>query len=85
MNEKAKEFYEKRGGICREYAIKKTGNVSGKILMTTKHCLKFSLGLCSKEGKKHRYREPFFLVDSHGKKYKLLFECKCCCMKIQNC
>ena len=85
MNEKAKEFYEKRGGICREYAIEKTGNVSGKILMTTKHCLKFSLGLCSKEGKKHRYREPFFLVDSHGKKYKLLFECKGCCMKIQNC
>lgn len=85
MNEKAKEFYEKRGGICREYAIEKTGNVSGKILMTTKHCLKFSLGLCSKEGKKHRYREPFFLVDSHGKKYKLLFECKSCCMKIQNC
>lgn len=85
MNEKAKEFYEKRGGICREYAIEKTGNVSGKILMTTKYCLKFSLGLCSKEGKKHRYREPFFLVDSHGKKYKLLFECKSCCMKIQNC
>lgn len=85
MNEKAKEFYEKRGGICREYALEKTGNVSGKILMTTKHCLKFSLGLCSKEGKKHRYREPFFLVDSHGKKYKLLFECKSCCMKIQNC
>lgn len=85
MNEKAKEFYEKRGGICREYAIEKTGNVSGKILMTMKHCLKFSLGLCSKEGKKHRYREPFFLVDSHGKKYKLLFECKSCCMKIQNC
>lgn len=85
MNEKAKEFYEKRGAICREYAIEKTGNVSGKILMTTKHCLKFSLGLCSKEGKKHRYREPFFLVDSHGKKYKLLFECKSCCMKIQNC
>ena len=85
MNEKVKEFYEKRGGICREYAIEKTGNVSGKILMTTKHCLKFSLGLCSKEGKKHRYREPFFLVDSHGKKYKLLFECKSCCMKIQNC
>lgn len=85
MNEKAKEFYEKRDGICREYAIEKTGNVSGKILMTTKHCLKFSLGLCSKEGKKHRYREPFFLVDSHGKKYKLLFECKSCCMKIQNC
>ena len=85
MNEKAKEFYEKRGAICREYAIEKTGNVSGKILMTTKHCVKFSLGLCSKEGKKHRYREPFFLVDSHGKKYKLLFECKSCCMKIQNC
>ena len=85
MNEKAKEFYEKRGGICREYAIEKTGNVSGKILMTTKHCLKFSLGLCSKEGKKHRYREPFFLVDCNGKKYKMLFECKSCCMKIQNC
>ena len=85
MNEKAKEFYEKRGAICREYALEKTGESEGKILMTTKHCLKFSLGLCSKEGKKHRYREPFFLVDSHGKRYRLLFECKSCCMKIQNC
>lgn len=85
MNEKAKEFYEKRGAICREYALEKTGDSEGKILMTTKHCLKFSLGLCSKEGKKHRYREPFFLVDSHGKRYRLLFECKSCCMKIQNC
>ena len=85
MNEKAKEFYEKRGAICSEYALEKTGESEGKILMTTKHCLKFSLGLCSKEGKKHRYREPFFLVDSHGKRYRLLFECKSCCMKIQNC
>lgn len=85
MNEKAKEFYEKRGAICREYALEKTGESEGKILMTTKHCLKFSLGLCSKEGKKHRYREPFFLVDSHGKRYRLMFECKSCCMKIQNC
>ncbi len=85
MNEKAKEFYEKRGAICSEYALEKTGESGGKILMTTKHCLKFSLGLCSKEGKKHRYREPFFLVDSHGKRYRLLFECKSCCMKIQNC
>ena len=57
MNEKAKEFYERRGGICREYALEKTGDVDGKILMTTKHCLRYSLGLCKKEDQKYRYKD----------------------------
>lgn len=85
MNAKAREFYEKRGAIFREYALEKTGDVGCKILMTTKHCLRYSLGLCKKDSQKHRFKEPFFLVDSHNKRYKLLFECKSCCMKIQNC
>ncbi len=81
-NEKAKIFYEKCGCKVLEYGLEHNSQKSyhDKIVMTTKHCLKYSCGFCSKNGKKAN--EPLFLIDETGKKYKLQFDCKNCQMNI---
>ena len=82
-NEKAKTFYENCGGIFKEYGLEHPSQTDfkGKTVMTTKHCLKYSLGFCSKTGKK--INEPLFLVDETGKKYPLEFDCKNCQMLVK--
>ncbi len=87
-NEKAKEFYEKCGATCLEYGLEHNSNKSfqNKQLMETKHCLKYSLGFCSRNKSTLKVNEPLFLVDEKGQKYQLEFDCKNCKMKIfSNC
>ena len=80
-NEKAKRFYEKCGAKVEEYGLEHPSqNTKNKQVMETKHCIKYSLGYCSKTGKK--LTEPIFLVDEKGQKYKLSFDCKNCRMKV---
>ena len=81
-NEKAKTFYENCDSIVKEYGLehKSQKNMKEKQLMETKHCIRYSLGLCSKDGKK--LEEPLFLIDEKGQKYKLFFDCKNCKMKV---
>lgn len=54
----------------------------GATLMYCKHCIKRSMGWCSKKGEKHNYKEPFYLVLGDGSRYRLLFDCKECMMKV---
>lgn len=81
-NEKAKSFYEKCGSTIIEYGLEHPTQktLTNKPLMETKHCLKYSLGFCSKTGKK--LSEPLVLIDEKNQKYKLCFDCKNCKMKI---
>lgn len=82
LNKKAEEFYKKRGVKKIEYAVEKTKNFKSKRVMTTKHCLKYLFDLCPKTCKLSKYKEPFYLIDEHGKEYKLNFDCKNCKMEI---
>ena len=74
-NERAREFYEHCGCRITEMSLESSGNVKGKCLMQTKHCLKYAFNMCKSPKK-------LFLIDEKGKKYRLEFDCKNCMMKI---
>ena len=83
-NEKAKQFYVKRGVNVKEYALEIQNNIKNKDLMTSKYCIKNQLGLCSKQTQKKKYKEPFVLKDEFNKEYLVEFNCKDCIMKIRS-
>jgi len=76
LNKKANIFYEKHGCKIVESALE-NGKipVCGKIVMTTKHCLKSAFNMCKSS-------EKMFLVDEKGKKYSLKFNCDKCEMEV---
>ncbi len=84
-NDFAKKFYTKRGATVTENAMESQKKQDGKTLMTTKHCLKYTLGLCKKHYKNvTNFKEPLILTDELNKKYILEFDCKECLMKVKS-
>lgn len=82
-NGHAQKFYEKRGAKVKEYAAESCKNLTGKELMISRHCIKYTLGLCSKFCKpKENYKQPFRLIDENNKEYLLDFDCKNCKMSV---
>lgn len=79
-NSKAELFYEKCGCEIDEYAPECKKYKSKITLMKTKHCLRDYAGICLKKNKDNR---TLYLVDEHGKKYTLSFDCKNCIMNIE--
>jgi putative protease len=78
VNEKAAAFYRRHGVQEIEKGLELQTDASGKILMTTRHCLKFQFDLC--RGDKGGSEELFL---SDGKtRFKLEFDCDQCVMKI---
>jgi putative protease len=53
----------------------------GVPLMFCKHCIKFNMGWCPKEGYKATFKEPLFLKNN-DQVYRLTFDCKACEMHI---
>lgn len=84
LNEKAKAFYKKRGSVVKEPAFEAQSSYRGKTLMISKYCIKNQLGLCPKQGKQSKYKEPFVLKDEFNKEYLVEFCCKDCVMKLSN-
>lgn len=83
MNEKSRRFYNQHQAQVVQPAYEKQGQKDVP-LMFTRHCIKYSLGWCPKEGStKHPYKEPFFLIYNNTK-LRLLFDCKSCEMKVYN-
>lgn len=80
-NSLARGFYESCGvgAVSPAYELNAPSEVP---VMYCKHCLKYSLGWCSKSGNKHQYKEPFFLVAGDGRRFKLSFDCKKCIMMV---
>ncbi|MDD4358258.1 MAG: U32 family peptidase [Candidatus Pacebacteria bacterium] len=74
-NKLAESFYKKHGVLEIEPAFEIK---EGDKLMTTKHCLKYYLGFCKKQGLK----EPLYLINERGQKFLLEFNCKECQMEI---
>lgn len=83
-NSKAKLFYEKRGSIVKELAFETKSGENNRTVMTSRYCIKNQLGLCSKQMKINRYKEPYVLIDEFNKEYLVEFNCKDCVMKILN-
>ncbi len=78
VNEKAVAFYRRHGVQEIEKGFELQTDASGKILMTTRHCLKFQFDLC--RGEKGS-AEALYLSDGKTS-YKLEFDCEQCVMKI---
>lgn len=51
-------------------------------VMYCKHCIKYSMGWCTKNGKRPPYKEPFYLVSGDGRRFRLDFDCKGCIMRV---
>ena len=82
MNSKAEAFYREHGVEHIEPAYEKKP-VSDAVLMFCKHCLRYSMGWCPTYHKERApFREPFFLVSTDGKRFRLEFDCKHCQMKV---
>lgn len=80
-NNLARNFYASCGvqSVSPAYELDAPAGVP---VMYCKHCIKYSLGWCSKSGVKHKYKEPLFLVAGDGRRFKLSFDCKNCMMMV---
>ena len=82
-NRLARQFFQRHGVGNPEMAFEKLSDHHGKTVMTTKHCLKFQLGFCSRFGgaRPENFSEPFFLNDGKNE-LRLDFDCTQCVMKV---
>ena len=55
---------------------------NGATVMFCKHCIKYSMDWCSKDGVKHQFKEPFYIVSGDGRRFRLAFNCKECMMEV---
>lgn len=82
MNDKAVSFYRDHGVQSIAPAFEKQ-SVDDAVLMFCKHCLRYSMGWCPiRQQHQSPYREPYYLVSTDGKRFRLSFDCKKCEMKV---
>ena len=77
----ARKFYLEHGvkEIAPAYELAPVENAT---VMFCKHCIKYSMGWCSKNGKTSPYKEPFYIVSGDGRRFRLRFDCKECIMHV---
>ncbi len=86
-NQKARDFYHKHGVTLIASAYEANETLEEVPVMITKHCLRFSHGLCPKEAKGvigvqgTVTAEPMTLI-SGNERYTLKFDCKPCEMHV---
>ena len=80
LNEKAEAFYQRHGVVQIEPAAESGLELDGRVVMTTKYCLRQELGCCLKQQPDNR--EDWILVDEKGHRYGLRFDCTACQMQV---
>lgn len=86
-NQKARDFYHKHGVKLMDKAYEANETLDEVPVMITKHCLRFSHGLCPKEAKGvigvqgTVTAEPMTLISGNDR-YTLKFDCKPCEMHV---
>ena len=80
-NSYAEAFYKQHGVKSILPAFEKQPAADAAV-MFCKHCIKYSMGWCTKNGERHPYKEPFYIVSGDGKRFRLSFDCKECIMKV---
>ncbi len=88
LNTRAMAFYERHGVKVTEMALESDDEIrknykTGRVVMTTKYCLRYELDAClkSKEGKRKGLVEPLRISDRQHT-YRLEFDCMNCRMMI---
>ncbi len=79
-NKLSEDFYQEHGveEVMPGFEVKAEEGVP---LMFCKHCIKYSMGWCPKEGYKATFKEPLYLRNN-DQVYQLTFDCKACEMRI---
>ena len=82
MNAQAVSFYAGHGVASIAPAFERAP-AEKAVLMLCKHCLRYSMGWCPvHQRERSPYREPYYLVSTDGKRFRLEFDCKNCQMKV---
>ncbi|MCS2421051.1 U32 family peptidase [Bacteroides fragilis] len=82
MNARVASFYAGHGVASIAPAFERTP-VEKAVLMFCKHCLRYSMGWCPvHQRERSPYREPYYLVSTDGKRFRLEFDCRNCQMKV---
>lgn len=81
LNHKAGEFYRRHGVEKIEPAAESGLDLSGRLVMTTKYCLRQEIGLC-KGLRSGETAEPLILEDEDGRRFEIRFRCGPCGMEI---
>jgi putative protease len=89
LNKRAEAFYRRHGVEVIELAPESGQDLSGRLVMTTKYCLRQELGLCRGHGLEVFAEptsastvEPMILRDEDGREYEVRFRCSRCGMEI---
>ena len=82
-NKLSEQFYYEHGvkEVMPGFEVKAEKGVP---LMFTKHCIKYEMGWCPREGNKSTISEPLFL-ENNGQKFRLNFDCVKCEMLVIGC
>ncbi len=84
LNNKSEEFYLEHGVNSIEPAFESGLPKGNPLIMKTRYCIKFELGICpNKQGQQSpsEFKEPYFLRDAN-RRYRLEFDCKACEMNL---
>ncbi len=82
LNDYARKFYQRHGVRSLEPAFETFADPFGKVVMTTRYCIRHQLDACLKEpGNRKRLPEPLRMDDGRHC-YRLEFDCKKCRMQV---
>lgn len=79
-NSLSEAFYREHGVEDVQYGFEVKA-AEGVPLMFTRHCIKYEMGWCPREGHKPTFVEPLYLKNN-DQRYELRFDCKKCEMQI---
>ena len=78
-----REFFVTGHGVASIAPAFERAPAEKAVLMFCKHCLRYSMGWCPvHQRERSPYREPYYLVSTDGKRFRLEFDCKNCQMKV---
>lgn len=82
-NRVAEQFYLSQGATAVDKAFELESPEGKKLVMQCKHCIRYSLGHCTRHGgKQPSWKEPLLLVLPDGRRFPLRFDCKNCQMEV---
>ena len=82
LNRQAEAFYRRHGVQNIEPAAESGLDLHGRVVMTTKLCLKYELGACPRLPNSANLCAPFALMDEDGQRLELRFDCIKCQMEV---
>jgi collagenase-like PrtC family protease len=96
LNRKAEAFYRRHGVLSIEPAAEAGIALAGRVVMSTRFCLKYELGQCPRDQPPRTSMpadnaqpvppEPWFLVDDEDRRWRLRFHCeqRACLMELEH-